>query len=71
MNTQKYNHTLVWSDKMVKDFQTLNDAFAKAPICAAPDFDSGEKLILTTNYSFGSCGLGPQLSATGTGMLEG
>ena len=36
---------------MVKDFHTLKYAFAKAPICAAPDFDSGEELILTTNYS--------------------
>ena len=36
---------------MIKDFQTLKDAFAKAPICAAPDFDSGEELILTTDYS--------------------
>ena len=46
MNTQKYNHTVVWSDKMVKDFQILKDAFAKAPIHAAPDFDSGVELIL-------------------------
>jgi len=51
MNTQKYNHTGVWRDKMIKNFQTLKDAFAKAPICAAPDLDSGEELILTTEYS--------------------
>jgi hypothetical protein len=51
MNTQKYNPIVVWSDKMVKDFQTLKDAFAKAPIRAAPDFLSGEELILTTDYS--------------------
>ena len=36
---------------MIKDFQTLKDAFAKAPIRAAPDFESGEELILTTDYS--------------------
>ena len=51
MNTQKYNPTVVWSDKMTKDFQTLKDAFAKGPIRAPPDFDSGEELILTTDYS--------------------
>jgi len=45
VNTQKYNHTVVWSDKMVKDFQTLKDAFAKAPIHEAPDFDIGENLF--------------------------
>ena len=36
---------------MVIDFQTLKDAFSKASIRAAPNFDSGEELILTTNYS--------------------
>ncbi len=66
MNTQKYNHTVVWSDKMVKDFQTLKDAFAKAPIRAAPDFDSGEELILTTDYSLEAVGWVLSQVQTGT-----
>ncbi len=36
---------------MREDFQTLKDAFSKGPLRAAPDFDSGEELILTTDYS--------------------
>ena len=51
MNTQKYFPVITWSPKMKEDFQTLKNAFSKGPIQAAPDFSSGEKLILTTNYS--------------------
>jgi len=41
---------------MIKDFQTLKDAFAKAPIRAAPIFDRGEELIFTTDYSLEAVG---------------
>ena len=51
MNTQKFSQTVIWSDKMLKNFQALKYAFSKSPIRAAPDFDIGEELILTTDYS--------------------
>ena len=43
MNTQKFSQTVIWSDKMLKNFQALKDAFS--------DFDSGEELMLTTDNS--------------------
>ena len=49
MNTQKYFPVITWSQKMREDFQTLKDGFSKGPIKAAPDFDSGDELILTTD----------------------
>ena len=49
MNIQKFSE--IWSDKMLKNFQALKDAFSKSPIRAAPDFDSGEELTLTSDYS--------------------
>ncbi len=51
MNTQKFSQTVIWSDKMLKNFQALKDACSKGPIMAAPNFDPGEELILTTDYS--------------------
>ena len=51
MSAQKNNKLIEWTPKMKMNFQLLKNKFKSGPIPAAPDFDSGEKLILTTVWS--------------------
>ena len=49
MNAQKRKKKLEWTPEMEKKLEEIKEAFKKAPLRAAPDFNSEEKFWLTTD----------------------
>ena len=54
MNAQKRKKKLEWTPEMDEQLVEIKEAFKKAPLRAAPDFNSEEKFWLTTDYSGGA-----------------
>ena len=54
MSGQKKKKNLEWTPVMESKFQRMKEAFKEAPLRAAPDFNSKEEFILTTDYSGGA-----------------
>ena len=51
MAAEKKKKKINWTEEMSKNLKTLKEKFKTAPIRAAPDFNSDEEFILTTDYS--------------------
>lgn len=55
LESMKMQDKPVWSDKSIKDFESLKIAFTKAPTRGFPDYESDQPFILDTDFSKEAC----------------